>query len=324
MTDTKLKTFGASTLVAAAAGLAAALLFVLAARASLATVLLGYFAPMPLMIAALGYGLSVGAAAAAIGAAFVATLFHPALGLLYLLSIGAPAVLIAAAALLAPTGGPGKRDFAPTAAVLSSALIAALSVAGGLAFFAWRLGGFDTLMASAVKEGQPIVEAMLRDSHVAGAIDATQITRYLVMAAPIGVAASQLATMTINLYLAGRVSQISGNLPRPWPSMADDLSIPPAFGALFAGAAGLTLLGGLPGIVAGVVAAAFGMAFALQGLATAHVLTRGAGLRPALLFSLYGFVVLLPPWPFLFLALVGLADAAFRLRARKQAPANPT
>jgi hypothetical protein len=325
MTDTKLKTFGASALVAAAAGLAAALLFVLAARASLATLILGYFAPMPVMIAALGYGLSVGAAAAGIGAAFVATLFHPALGLLYLLSIGAPAVLIAAAALLAPTGeAGGRRDGAPTAAVLASALIAALSIAGGLAYFAWRLGGFDTLMASAIKEGQPIVEAMLKDSNAAGAIDATQITRYLVMAAPIGIAASQLATMTINLYLAGRVSQISGNLPRPWPSMADDLSIPPAFGALFAVAAGLTLLGGLPGVIAGVVAAAFGMAFALQGLAVAHVLTRGAGLRPALLFSLYGFIVLLPPWPFLLLALVGLADAAFRLRARKQAPANPT
>ena len=38
MTDSKLRTFGASALVAAAAGLAGALLFVLAARASLATV----------------------------------------------------------------------------------------------------------------------------------------------------------------------------------------------------------------------------------------------------------------------------------------------
>ena len=37
MTDTKLKTYGASALVAVAAGLAAALLFVLAARASAAS-----------------------------------------------------------------------------------------------------------------------------------------------------------------------------------------------------------------------------------------------------------------------------------------------
>ena len=70
MTDTKLKTYGASALLAAAAGLAAALLFVLAARASVATILFGYFAPMPVMIAAFGYGLSVGAAAAAIGGAY--------------------------------------------------------------------------------------------------------------------------------------------------------------------------------------------------------------------------------------------------------------
>ena len=71
--------------------------------------------------------------------------------------------------------------------------------------------------------------------------------------------------------------------------------------------------------MAGIVAAVFGMAFALQGLAVAHVLTRGAGLRPALLFLLYVLVVLVPPWPFLFLAVVGLADAAFHLRARKAA-----
>ena len=324
MTDTKLKTYGASALVAAAAGLAAALLFVLAARASLATVMVGYFAPMPVMIAALGYGLSVGAAAAAIGAAFIATMLHPALGLLYLLSIGAPAVLIAAAALLAPTGEErGGRDFAPTAAVLTSALVAATVVGGGLAYFVWRVGGFETLLASAMKEGQPIVDAMLKDSKASGAVDAARLTRFLVMAAPLGIAASQLLSMCVNLYLAGRVSLISGNLPRRWPSIADDLSIPSAFGALFAAACGLVFLGGLPGVVAGVVAAVFGMAFALQGLAVAHVFTRGSGARPALLMSLYGLVVLMPPWPFLFLALVGLADAAFHLRARKTASRTP-
>lgn len=324
MTDTKLKTFGASALVAAAAGLAAALLFVLAARASLATVILGYFAPMPVMIAALGYGLTFGGAAVAVGAAFIAALFHPALGLLFILAIGAPAILIAAAALLAPTGDERRgRDFAPTAAILTSALVAAISIAGGLAYFAWRLGGFDTLLATAVKEGQPLVEAMLKDSKTSGAIDVARLTRYLVMVAPVGIAASQILTMTINLYLAGRVSLISGNLPRRWPSIADDLSIPPLFGALFAAACGLTFLGGLSGVVAAIVAAVFGMAFALQGLAVAHVYTRGVGARAAMLFTLYGLIALLPPWPFLFLALVGLADAAFHLRARRSAARTP-
>lgn len=321
MTDTKLKTYGASALVAVAAGLAAALLFVLAARASMATVLLGYFAPMPIMIAALGYGLSFGGVAAAVGGVFVASIYHPALGLIFILSIGAPAVLISAAALIAPTRDERHaRDFAPTAVLMTAGLVTAVAIAAGLAWFSWRLGGFDALMARAVKEGQPIVEAMLKDAKAGGAIDPAQLTRYLVMAAPVGIAASQILTMTINLYLAGRVSLISGNLPRRWPSIADDVSIPSLFGALFAAACGLTLLGGMPGVMAGIVAAVFGMAFAMQGLAVAHVLTRGAGLRPALLFLLYVLVVLLPPWPFLFLALVGLADAAFHLRARKSAP----
>lgn len=324
MTDTKIKTIGAGALVAIAAGLAAALLFVLAARGSFITFALGYFAPMPVMIAALGFGLSIGAAAALVGGAFIGYVFHPVLAVVYLASIGGPAALIAAAALLAPPRDDRRgRDLAPTFALLATALVAIVTISGGIVYMAWRNGGFAAMIDMAANEARPLIEEMLKSSRAPGSINADQLARYMVFAAPIGVAASELITMSVNLWLAGRVSLISGSLPRAWPSLADDLAIPPLFGALFAAACGLVFLGGLPGAVSGVFAAAFGSAFALQGLAVAHVLTRGSSMRPALLFMLYAFIVLLPPWPFMLLAIVGLADAAFHLRTRKSATPDP-
>lgn len=324
MTQANAKELAVGALVAAAAGLAAALLFVLASRGSLITIVLGNFAPMPVMIASLGFGLSIGAAAAAIGASFIAFVFHPLLGLLYLASIGGPAALIAAAALLAPVSEDGRsRDLAPTLAVVSAALIIALAVSIALVVVASSAGGFDALLAMAVKEGKPLIESILKGAHPPGAVDVERLTRFMAMAAPIGVAASQTFALIVNLWLAGRVSLISGQLPRPWPAVADNLVLPPVLGALFVAACGLAFVGGLPGVVSAVFAAAFGAAFALQGFAVVHVLTRGANVRPALLFTLYGLVALLPPWPFLLMALVGLVDAVFRLRARKSAASNP-
>lgn len=88
---------------------------------------------------------------------------------------------------------------------------------------------------------------------------------------------------------------------------------------MFAAACGLIFVGGIAGVIASTLAAALGVVFALQGLAVAHVLTRGAAMRIALLITLYALILMLPPWPFCLLALVGLVDAAFHLRTRKSA-----
>ena len=319
--EARLKRVAGGALIAAAAGLASALLFVLASRGSLLTISLGYFAPLPIMVAAFSFGLWVGAAAALVGAAFVATAFHPILGLMFLLAIGGPAAVIAAAAILAPPASTNrKRDLAPNLALLAATLVAFVSISGGVAIMALRLGGFEALLAQAAKDAAPIVKDALGEAHASGAINAEDLTRYLVWAAPLAMAASEIGMMIFNLWLAGRVAIISGNLPRPWPSIADDLAAPPIFGALFAAACGLSFVGGLTGIVCGVAAVALGLAFAFQGLAVAHVLTRGSTMRLSLLFSMYALMLLLPPWPFCFLAVAGLADAVFHLRARKPAP----
>jgi hypothetical protein len=324
MIDSRLKLVASGVVVAIAAGLAAALVFLLAARGSVATMILGYFAPLPIMIAAISFGLSVGAAAAALGASFIALVFHPVLGLLFAAMIGAPAALIAAAAIIAPPRAEGRpRDLAPNFALLSTALVTALTVVGVIALLVWRYGGFDQMVDQAIADAVVIVKDMIGDAQATGKVNAEDLARFFVYAAPIGLSISELVLMSVNLWLAGRIAVISGNLPRPWPPIADDLSIPPAFGALFAAASGLVFIGGLPGAIASVFAAVFGIAFAFQGLAVLHVLTRGSSMRFPLLFATYAIMLLLPPWPFLLLAIVGLVDAAFHLRTRKSASTRP-
>lgn len=323
MTETRTRRMAGGALVAVAAGLAAALLFVLAARGSFVTLLLGYFAPLPVMVGAISYGLPVGAVSALVGGVFIAAFFHPVLGAMFLLAIGAPAALIATAAVLAPPAGETRRhDASPVYAVASAALISFATVAAVVGILTWRFGGFQSLLAQAIVDATPIVKQMLGEGHASGPVNAEELTRFLVLAAPVALVVSQMLMMVLNLWLAGRIAVISGNLPRPWPSLADSLVLPPAFAVAFAVASGLLFVGGLSGALAGALAAALGASFALQGLAVAHVLTRGANMRAGLLASLYALIVMLPPWPFCLMGFVGLIDAAFHLRTKKSA-SNP-
>jgi hypothetical protein len=85
-------------------------------------------------------------------------------------------------------------------------------------------------------------------------------------------------------------------------------------------------LDGAFALAAATVAAAFAMAFALQGLAAAHVLTRGFSARRAILAAIYLVTIFAMPWPLVALTLLGLVDCLFSLRFRRipKPPNNPT
>ena len=63
--------------VAIGAGCAAALLFAVSAQSSILAMALAYLAPLPIMIATLGWGLDGGAIAAAISIAVLAVIAEP-------------------------------------------------------------------------------------------------------------------------------------------------------------------------------------------------------------------------------------------------------
>ncbi len=306
-------------LIAAASGLAAALLFVLAARGTFAALALGYLAPAPLMIATLGFGFWTGLVGAIVGAGFIGAVLHPAIALFYVVGIAAPALILCALALYAPVGGPGARDEAPGRAVVGAAALAALSALFGVLAIVVSAGGYDEAFAALVRRATPVVQHMTQGAKLPADLTVEDIARKLVRFAPLMMAASATVMLAFNLFLAGRATMISGRLPRPWPPIADDLVLPASLGPAFAIACALMLVDGPIGVVAGVVAAALGAAFALQGLAVAHVLTRGSPFRPGLLAGMYALAALIPPWPMIFMAAGGLIDSAFHLRARARA-----
>lgn len=318
MTMNKDTMFG--VLIAAASGLAAALLFVLAGRGAFAALVLGYFAPAPLMVATLGFSFWTGLVGAFIGAGFIAILLHPTIALFYVVGIAAPALALCAIALYAPVGGPGARDEAPSRVAVGAATLAALSTLFGVLAIVAAAGGYDEAFEQFVQRVVPLVQSMTRGAKLPADLTVEDIARKLVRFAPLMMAATATLMFSANLWLAARAAQISARLPRAWPAIADELLIPPTLGGVFAVAAGVALVDGLVGTVAGIVAAALAAAFALQGLAVAHVLTRGSPFRGGLLVAMYALAALLPPWPIIFMAAGGLIDSVFHLRARSGAP----
>ena len=76
--------------VAFGAGCAAAFLFAVSAEASPLAMLLAYLAPLPIMIATLGWGLDAGAIACAASVAGLTVIAEPVSGMLYAASVAAP------------------------------------------------------------------------------------------------------------------------------------------------------------------------------------------------------------------------------------------
>ena len=66
--------------------------------------------------------------------------------------------------------------------------------------------------------------------------------------------------------------------------------------------------------MAATAAVAFGVAFALQGLAAIHRITRGRNSRAGLLSALYALILILFPLPLFIAAGVGIADQVRPLR----------
>ena len=77
----------------------------------------------------------------------------------------------------------------------------------------------------------------------------------------------------------------------------------------------------LIGIVAGVLMASLGMAYALVGFAVLHATTRGINGRGFVLAGIYAAVAVFG-WPVLLLILLGLADFPLGLRRRMAARAG--
>jgi predicted membrane protein DUF2232 len=302
------------------AGTAAALMFGSVTSGAGLSVILFYLAPLPIMIAALGWSHWAGLTAAVAAAALLGGAFGMFFLATFLACVGAPAWWLGYLALLGrpvANGGSAHMEwYPPGRLVLWAAAISAAVVVGALATFGGDEATIRQGLRNALEQILRVQTGAPEDASLQfpGIQDGDRVVEMLVSVLPPAAAVIAAMTLAGNLWLAGQAVKLSGRLRRPWPDL-NALCLPPlavaSYGALLAGA----FLPDLAGLFATVFAATLTAAFAIIGFAVLHTATRHTRARAVVLSGAYGCVVLLI-WPVVVVTLVGVAETLFGLRGR--------
>jgi hypothetical protein len=310
------------------AGLAAALLFAVTMKGTAIAMALAYLAPLPIMIATLGWGALSGGLACALACACAAIVVEPLSGLLFALTIAAPGWALAALAILPGARFPLRKAGASPAEwmsvgaiVTAAAALGALISLGAVAALIVVYGGYEKGLQSFAEALQPAIEdatgggAMLPEGQ-----SSSEFALSIVRLSPAAIAGSTLMMFCVNLYIAARSAGLSHRLRRPWPDLPSSLILPaPLAGVAIAALALAFALPAPSDQFAWIAVGSLGAAFALQGLAVLHALSRGLPLRPLLLAALYLCCIVRSNWTLPAIALIGLIESFAALRARAAA-----
>ena len=310
----------AIVLIAIAAGSASALMFASIISGALISLLLFYLAPLPLMVAALGWGplsATIGGISAATGLgvifglpyciAFAVTIALPAWWLGHLALLGRPVTNGASSGNGASPVAPALEWYPVGRILIWITGFAALTTMAALL----TLGTDAATITGALRRGLLRIIGT-RDAASAG--ETEQWIDALVTIAPVAAAVVAMMTLTLNLWLAARITATSGRLHRPWPDLKS-AALPPMTLAALCVAVAFCFTGGLLAILAQIVTSALMMAYALTGFAVLHTLTLALKSRALWLGGTYAIVVVFG-WPVLAIVVLGLADAVFGIRQR--------
>ncbi|HLW90396.1 MAG TPA: DUF2232 domain-containing protein [Roseiarcus sp.] len=318
--------------IAIGAGVVAALLFAaMVAKGTLVATTLAGLAPLPIVIAGLGWGVDMGAVAAIVASATAAAIVDIPSAAFFGASIALPAWILSAFsttrfAIFGATDG-GKRNAAWTPVgfvVGAAALIGMLIGFGALLWLINVYGGYQKSVDELVARFAPDIEQALdQTASLPSGITVKDYASLVVRLTPLMLAVVFFFVLCANLYLGARAAQVSQALKRPWLNLPESLVLPQAMSVALVVALVLAFALGDPArqaawIVVGVLTAAY----ALQGLALAHALTRRLSYRNPLLFALYLTCVLTRGWALPVIAMAGLLESFLALRAKRVAAAN--
>lgn len=311
------------TLVGIGAGAASALLFASVASGSPISILLFYLAPLPVLIAALGWSHWAALVAAVAAGGGLAVALGGYFFFAFLFGVGLPAWWLGYLTLLARPGPSGNLDWYPIGRiVLWAALLGTLVVVAAIP----TLGLDEETFRTSLRKGfERIIRAQGQGSaptpRGGDPASTDRLIDFLVSVIPPAAAVLSTVVNIIDLWLAGKIVRLSGRLPRPWPELAD-MRLPRTTSVALAAGVIACFLPGLIGIVAGVFVATLLAIYAIVGLAVLHFITRGMTSRGLLLGGTYTALVIFG-WPVLLMALFGLIDAAVDLRARAARKGGP-
>ncbi|MGX7742927.1 hypothetical protein [Rhodopseudomonas parapalustris] len=298
-------------LIALAAGCASALMFVSIVSGALISLLLFYLAPLPLMVAALGWGVLAAAIGGVVAALGLAALVSFPYAIAFVVTIAIPACWLGHLALLArpaeaPQGEPTNLEWYPVGRLIVwMAGFAATSTMAAL----FTLGTDGATITDGLRSG---LQRALGPRSAPGS-DAALIDALAAIAPPAAATVAML-TLTLNLWLAARITSASNRLGRPWPDLRT-ITLPPMTLAVLSLALALSFVGGLTSLLGKTVSAALFVAYGLTGAATLHTLTMASRNRLFLLSSAYALMLIFL-WPAVGLIALGLADAFLNLRQR--------
>jgi hypothetical protein len=300
-------------LIALAAGCASAAMFASITSGALISLVLLYLSPLPLMVAAIGWSPFT----AAIGGALAAITLGAAFGIgdliAYAIAVALPACWLGHLCLLGRPvtsghGAPATVEWYPVGRVLLwIAGLASLSTGAALLALGTDAGTVNgTLRAFLLR--------VLATSEAGLGADADRWVDAMVNLAPATAAIMATTTLTLNLWLAAKITGTSGQLSRPWPELRAT-TLPPMTAVALCVTTAFCFSGGMPAMLAKILTSALVMVYALTGLAVLHTITLALKSRAFWLGSIYTLAVVFV-WPLLALAALGLADAVFGLRLR--------
>jgi len=304
-------------LVGIAAGLASALVFASIASGSALSIPLFYLAPLPVLIAAMGWGHLAGLIAAALAALGLGLAFGVMLFVVFLVGVGLPAWWLGYLALLArpvTNGAPDHLEWYPVGRlVIWAALLGSLVAVGVIVRF-----GLDpaSIQAGLQRTLEALFQVRTADGlgGLAGTEEIRELIAWLAVWLPRLGAIPTIIASLFNLWLAARIVHASGRLKRPWPDLSS-IAFPSWIPLLLAAAIAGTFMPGLLGMLCWVLTASLLTAYMLLGFAVIHATTRALSGRIFILGASYLSVILFR-WPALAVALIGLVDAALDIRGR--------
>lgn len=294
--------------------------------------LLFFITPLPIALAGLGWGWLTGVLAGAVSVGLIAVLMQPAVAAAFAATQIGPMVLLTYLTCLsrpAPLPPPyaGADEAVPLewyppgrlvvwAAVISAfvSLATLTAIGGDLETLRTNVSAF---IAQTIKSGLPEGELQpLSETDIA------RVTDVAMSLLPAAAAIIWMGSLLFNLWLAGRVTLASGQLPRPWPDLGA-MVFPRGTGLILALALFGTALSGYGELTATSIAGPFFFAYVLMGLAIIHYTTRNRSWRPFALWAVYAVLLLVNFWFAVVIALVGLSDVFLNLRARYAPPPEP-
>jgi hypothetical protein len=305
-------------LIAIAAGCASALMYASIISGALISLVLLLLSPLPLMVAALGWGPAsalVGGICAGIIIALSFSLMH---GFNYVLTFAAPAYWLGHLSLLAQPAGaspsPNGRDATLEWYPIGRIVLWAAGISALLLIFALLMtgSGADEITAKLRELALQSLIAVQRSGFEIE--DKERVAAFVARALPVFVVCVTSLMYLLNLWLAGRIAQTSHRLRRPWPDL-HSIELPRIAIVVLAAALLLSFADGLLALFAQIIGAASLIAYTLVGFAVLHALTRSSAGRLWWRFAAYVFIIMFM-WPLLLMPIVGLLDASFGLRRR--------